>query len=109
LRQHGSRLGPKPNGGRSPDHGSGTTQPARPTLAPNTYTYLKDNVAGGAAATLPDPIFIGVLAAHERVRARGAWRTPTLTTRCPNSCARYRAVRGLDGVVEAPFKDASAA
>jgi cytosine/adenosine deaminase-related metal-dependent hydrolase len=35
-----------------------------PGPATNTYSYLKAHVSGGAAASLPDPVFLGLLASN---------------------------------------------
>jgi 5-methylthioadenosine/S-adenosylhomocysteine deaminase len=53
-------------GGDNPPPGGG------PGPVTNTYSYLKANVAGGAAANLPDPVFRGLLAANVGVLPDGS-------------------------------------
>jgi 5-methylthioadenosine/S-adenosylhomocysteine deaminase len=60
------RLGLNALGG---DHPPASGGPGPPT---NTYTYLKENVAGGLAAGLPDAVFFGLLAANVGVLPDGS-------------------------------------
>jgi cytosine/adenosine deaminase-related metal-dependent hydrolase len=53
-------------GGDNPPPGGG------PGPATNTYSYLKAHVAGGAAASLPDPVFRGLLAGYVGVLPDGS-------------------------------------
>ena len=74
-----------------------------------TYADRKDSVAGGAAATFPDPIFIGVCAATS-----ASGNVPCLADPDAHD-AMSEFVRPISrgsqthGVVEAPFEGACAA
>jgi 5-methylthioadenosine/S-adenosylhomocysteine deaminase len=59
-------LGVTALGGDHPPAGGGSGPPT------NTYSYLKANVAGGAAAGLPDPFFRALLAANVGVLPDGS-------------------------------------